>query len=53
MEHRPFKPNFPENDYLPSYLSLMDQDHNSKKSIEITGAQYPMGYTLCLIYKVI
>ena len=39
VPHRAFKPNFPANDYLPSYLSLIDNDYNNKKGIAITSAK--------------
>ena len=46
--HRPLKPNFSNNDYIPSYLSLMDSDYDINKGIIITAEDYPQGYSLFL-----
>ena len=48
VPHRPFKPNFAQGDYLPSYLSLMDSDYGSQKGICISSSDYPAGYSLFL-----
>ena len=46
VPHRPFKPNFSANDYIPSYLSLMDSDCSIHKGVSITYSDYPSGYTI-------
>ena len=48
VPQQPFKPNFIKNDYLPSYLSLMDSHFNSKNRIDISSSDYPGGYSLFL-----
>ena len=45
---RPFRPNFDENDYISSYLSLLDSDLDSKSGIIIKPTDYPKGYALYL-----
>ena len=45
---RPFRPNFDENDYVSSYLSLLDSDLDSKSGIIIKPTHYANGYTLYL-----
>ena len=35
VPNRPFKPNYAENDYVTSYLSLMDSDYKTDKGIII------------------
>ena len=46
VPHRPFKPNFAANDYIPSYLSLMDSNCSIDKGVSITYSDYPNGYTI-------
>ena len=48
VPHRPLKPNFIGEDYLSSYLSLMDSDYTSKKGVIISAEEYPSGYSLFL-----
>ena len=45
---RPFRPNYLENDYTSSYLSLLDSDFDQKKGIIISKSDYPKGYALYL-----
>ena len=45
---RPFRRNFDENDYISSYLSLLDSDLDSKSGIIIKPTDYPNGYALYL-----
>ena len=45
---RPFRPNFDENDYVSSYLSLLDSDLDSKSGLIIKPTDYPDGYALYL-----
>ena len=48
VPNRPYKPNYEENDYVSSYLSLLDSDLNKKKGIIIGLSEYPNGYCLYL-----
>ena len=48
VPHRPLKPDFANNDYLPSYLSLMDSDYDVNSGIIISSEDYPNGYSLFL-----
>ena len=45
---RPFRPNFDENDYISSYLSLLDSELDSKSGIIVKPTDYPNGYALYL-----
>ena len=45
VPHRPFKPNFAENDYIPSYLSMFGHDLDMQEGITISRSDYPLGYT--------
>ena len=46
VPNRPYKPNYEENDYVSSYLSLLDTDLNKRKGIIIGLSEYPNGYCL-------
>lgn len=48
VPNRPLKPNFSENDYVSSYLSLLDNEYSRKKGLIIRMSDYPEGYTLYL-----
>ena len=48
VPHRPLKPNFANNDYLPSYLSLLTSNYDIQNGIIITSKDYPNGYSLFL-----
>ena len=48
VPNRPYKPNYEENDYVSSYLSLLDSDLNKRKWIIIGLSEYPNGYCLYL-----
>ena len=48
VPNRPYKPNYEENDYVSSYLSLFDSDLNKKKGIIISLSEYPNRYCLYL-----
>ena len=48
VTNRPFKTNYAENDYVTSYLSLMDNDYKTDKGIIIDKSDYPKGYALYL-----
>ena len=48
VPHRPLKPNFANNDYIPSYLSLLDSNYDVQNGIIITSKDYPNGYSLFL-----
>ena len=52
VPNRPYKPNYEENDYVLSYLSLLDSDLNKKKGIIISLSEYPNGCCLYVIFKV-
>ena len=43
-----FTPNFDENDYVTSYLSLMDSDYNADNGIIIENRDFSKGYALYL-----
>ena len=45
---RPFRPNFLENDYVASYLSLLDNEFAVKNGIIIKASDFPEGYALYL-----
>ena len=45
---QPFRPNFDENNYVSSYLSLLDSDLDSKSGIIMKPTDYPNGYVLYL-----
>ena len=48
VPNRPYKPNYEENDYVSSYLSLLNSDLNKRKGIIISLSEYPNGYCLYL-----
>ena len=48
VPHRPLKPDFANNNYIPSYLSLMDSNYGTDNGIIITSEDYPFGYSLFL-----
>ena len=48
VPNRPLKPNFTENDYVSSYLSLFDNEYSRKKGLIIRLADYANGYALYL-----
>ena len=48
VRSQPFRPNFDENDYVSSYLSLLDSDLDLKSGIIINPTDYANGYTLYL-----
>ena len=48
VPNRPLKPNFNENDYVSSYLSLFDNEYSRKKGLIIRLGDYPIGYALYL-----
>ena len=45
---RPFRPNFDENDYISSYLSLLDSELDLKSMIIVKPTDYASGYALYL-----
>ena len=48
VPNHPFKPNYDEDDYVTSYLSLMDSDYKTDNGIIIEKSDYPKGYALYL-----
>ena len=48
VPNRPFRPNFFENDYAASYLSLLDNEFALKNGIIIKPSDFPEGYALYL-----
>ena len=53
IPNRPYKPNYEENDYVSSYLNLLDSDLNRKKGIIISLSEYPNGYCLYLFENIL
>ena len=45
---RLFRPNFDENDYVSTYLNLLDSDLDSESGIIIKPGDFPDGYALYL-----
>ena len=48
VPNRPLKPNYPEKDYVSSYLSLLDNEYSRRKGLIIRLSDYPNGYALYL-----
>ena len=48
VPNRPFRPSYSENDYVSSYLSLLDNSRYQKFSSIIKQSDYPRGYALCI-----